>query len=126
MLIPIHFLICMILNKPCKHFLIWTRILPNPNRLPTTHSQADAEQWDDAIELMRDNLTTFSNLCSSCVHMSSVGQSRHPTLQGGIQLCVSVNYSAMYSSLQRACFFRLLLLTIVPMLVATTMVLGGC
>jgi len=76
MSVPIGFLICMIPNKPCKCFLIWTRILPDPSKLPMAHPQADAERWDDAIELMRDNLTTFSNLRGGRIHPPSfVGQS---------------------------------------------------
>jgi len=123
MSIPIGFLIRMIPNKPCERFLIWTRILPDPNKLPTSHPQADAERWDDAIELVRDNLTTFSNLRGGRVRASSfVGQSRRTALsQAGIQLYVSVNHSGVYSCSH---FFSPSLLTMVPTLVATTIGAG--
>ena len=62
MLIPIGFIILMIPNKPCEHCFILARILPDPNKLPRTHPQAEAEHWDDTIECVRDNLTMFAIL----------------------------------------------------------------
>lgn len=94
MSIPIGFLIRMIPNRPCERFLIRCKILPDPSRLPTVHPQAELERWDDAIEIVRDNLTTFANLRGGRVRASSfVGKSRRTTLsQAGIQLCVPMIY----------------------------------
>ena len=104
MSIPIGFIIRMIPNKPCERFFILTRILPDPNKLPTTHPQAEAERWDDAIERVRDNLTTFAILRGGRVRASSfVGQSRRTAAsQAGIQLCVSVICCAAYTSHKRS------------------------
>lgn len=67
MSIPIGFLICCVPNAPCKRFLIRSKILPDPSKLPTVQSQVVSKQWDDVIELVKDSLATFSNLCLSVV-----------------------------------------------------------
>lgn len=90
MSIPIGFLIRLIPNAPCERFLIWAKILPDPSKLPTVNPQALSERWDDAIELVRDNLATFANLRGGRVRASSfVGKSRQSKMdRAGIQLYV--------------------------------------
>ncbi|KAI0368013.1 calcium-translocating P-type ATPase [Pilatotrama ljubarskyi] len=73
--IPLGALIRCIPNGPVERFFIKTRLLPNPEVLPTTRPEAE---WNSAIQLVRDNLNTFSHVRGGRMRASSyVGKSRN-------------------------------------------------
>ncbi|EPQ52794.1 Ca-transporting ATPase [Gloeophyllum trabeum ATCC 11539] len=77
-------LVRLIPNKPVEKLFIKIRLLPNPNVLPTNSPQADAESWNRAIELVRDNLGTFAKVRGGRMRGSSfVGKSRNARLDEG-------------------------------------------
>ncbi|KAG9315051.1 Ca-transporting ATPase [Chiua virens] len=77
--IPLGALIRFLPNKPFEHLFISLRLLPSPEVLPTI--KPDAE-WNEAIELVRDNLATFANLRGARLRSSSfVWKSRSARLQ---------------------------------------------
>ena len=72
--IPLGALIRCIPNGPIEKFLIKVRLLPNPEVLPTARKDTE---WNSAIELVRDNLSTFSHVRGGRMRSSSyVGKSR--------------------------------------------------
>ncbi|KAI0671871.1 calcium-translocating P-type ATPase [Trametes maxima] len=76
--IPLGALIRCVPNAPVERFLIKTRLLPNPQVLPTTRPEAE---WNSAIQLVRDNLSTFSHVRGGRMRASSyVGKSRNAHL----------------------------------------------
>ncbi|KAI0636062.1 calcium-translocating P-type ATPase [Trametes polyzona] len=73
--IPLGALIRCIPNGPVEKFFIKVRLLPNPEVLPTASPEAD---WNSAIRLVRDNLSTFSHVRGGRMRASSyVGKSRN-------------------------------------------------
>ncbi|KAI0758607.1 hypothetical protein BC629DRAFT_1597920 [Irpex lacteus] len=69
-------------------FFIWTRLMRDPQELPFERPNLNTSEWNSAIELARDNLATFANLCSGHMRASSyVDRSRkaHPD-QGPVAL----------------------------------------
>jgi len=75
--IPLGALIRLIPTPPCERLFIAVRLLPNPEVLPTTRT----DEWNTAIERVRDNLSTFANLRGGRVRASSlVGKSRKAKL----------------------------------------------
>ncbi|KAI6037756.1 Ca-transporting ATPase [Pisolithus marmoratus] len=78
--LPLGALIRLLPNAPFERLFIWLRLLPRPEELPTV--KPDAAEWNSAIELVRDNLATFTNLRGGRVRSSSfVGKSRSARLQ---------------------------------------------
>lgn len=78
--IPLGALIRLLPNKPFERLFIFLRLLPSPEALPTV--KPDAE-WNEAIELVRDNLATFANLRGARVRSSSfVWKSRSARVHG--------------------------------------------
>ncbi|RDX57115.1 calcium-translocating P-type ATPase [Lentinus brumalis] len=76
--IPLGALIRMIPNGPIERFFIKVRLMPNPNVLPTTRPETE---WNTAIQLVRDNLNTFSHVRGGRMRASSyVGKSRSVNL----------------------------------------------
>ena len=76
--IPLGALIRCIPNGPIEKFLIKVRLLPNPEVLPTARKDTE---WNSAIELVRDNLSTFSHVRGGRMRASSyVGKSRNARL----------------------------------------------
>lgn len=72
--IPLGALIRLIPNGPLERLFIKVRLLPNPEVLPT--SRPDSE-WNTAIEMVKDNLTTFAHVRGGRMRASSyVGKSR--------------------------------------------------
>lgn len=72
--IPLGALIRCIPNGPIERLFIKIRLMPNPEVLPTTTPQAE---WNSAIRLVRDNLSTFSHVRGGRMRASSyVGKSR--------------------------------------------------
>ena len=72
--IPLGALLRAIPNGPVERFFIKIRLMPNPEVLPTTRPEAD---WNSAIKLVRDNLSTFSHVRGGRMRSSSyVGKSR--------------------------------------------------
>ena len=64
----------MIPNEPVERFFIKVHLMSNQEVLPTT--RADSE-WNPAIDLVRDNLATFSHVRGGRMRASSyVGKSR--------------------------------------------------
>ncbi|TDL19883.1 calcium-translocating P-type ATPase [Rickenella mellea] len=59
--IPIGFLIRLIPNPPIERLLQQLHILKDPNVLPTERPDESGE-WNSAINLVRDNLNTFSSV----------------------------------------------------------------
>lgn len=77
--IPLGALIRLLPNKPFERMLVFLRLLPGPEGLPTI--KPDAE-WNEAIELVRDNLATFANLRGGRLRSSSfVWKSRSARVQ---------------------------------------------
>ncbi|KAH0825807.1 cation transporting ATPase [Lanmaoa asiatica] len=66
--IPLGTLICLLPNKPFEQLFIFLRLLLSSEALPTI--KPDAE-WNEAIEVVCNNLTTFANLCGGCLCSSS-------------------------------------------------------
>ena len=58
--IPVGALIRTIPNKPLRKLLILLKLMPDPNVLPTTTD--DKEKYNQAIEQVRDHLSTFANI----------------------------------------------------------------
>ncbi|KAI0775069.1 calcium-translocating P-type ATPase [Trametes elegans] len=76
--LPIGALVRCIPNGPVERLFIKLRIMPNPEVLPTTSPEAD---WNSAIKLVRDNLSTFSHVRGGRMRASSyVGKSRNANL----------------------------------------------
>ncbi|KAK7690441.1 hypothetical protein QCA50_005539 [Cerrena zonata] len=66
--IPLGALIRLIPNGPLERLFMKVRLLPNPEVLPT--SRPDAE-WNTAIEMVKDNLTTFAHVRGGRMRASS-------------------------------------------------------
>lgn len=66
--IPLGALIRLLPNKPFERLFVFLRLLPSSEVLPTI--KPDAE-WNEAIELVRDNLATFVNLRGGRLRSSS-------------------------------------------------------
>lgn len=66
--IPLGALIRLLPNKPFEKLLIFLRLLPHPEELPIIRPDAE---WNEAIELVRDNLATFTNLRGGRLRSSS-------------------------------------------------------
>ncbi|KAF8440336.1 Ca-transporting ATPase [Boletus edulis BED1] len=66
--IPLGAFIRLLPNKPFERLFVLVRLLPSPEVLPTI--KPDAE-WNEAIELVRDNLATFVNLRGGRLRSSS-------------------------------------------------------
>ncbi|KAI0787507.1 calcium-translocating P-type ATPase [Fomes fomentarius] len=76
--IPLGALLRCIPNAPIERFFIKVRLLPNPEVLPT--KRPDAE-WNSAIQMVRDNLSTFSHVRGARMRASSyVVKSRNAQL----------------------------------------------
>ncbi|KAH9945065.1 calcium-translocating P-type ATPase [Epithele typhae] len=76
--IPLGALIRCLPNGPIERFFIKVRLLPNPEVIPTTRKDAE---WNSAIQLVRDNLSTFSHVRGGRMRSSSyVGKSRNVRL----------------------------------------------
>ena len=58
--IPVGALIRTIPNEPIRRLLIHLRLMQDPNALPTI--TPGAENYNSAIDLVRDNLSTFANI----------------------------------------------------------------
>ncbi|KAL6301353.1 calcium-translocating P-type ATPase [Sparassis latifolia] len=72
--IPLGALLRFIPNAPVERFLKAIRLMSNPEVLPTTRPDTE---WNSAIELVRDNLNTFSHVRGGRMRASSyVGKSR--------------------------------------------------
>lgn len=66
--IPLGALIRLLPNKPFERLLVFLRFLPSPEALPTIRPDAE---WNEAIELVRDNLATFANIRGGRLRSSS-------------------------------------------------------
>jgi P-type Ca2+ transporter type 2C len=66
--IPLGALLRLIPNEPVEMVLQKLRILPKQDVLPTQSPEA---QWNEAIQLVRDNLTTFANVRGGRLRSSS-------------------------------------------------------
>lgn len=88
MSIPIGFLLRLIPDEPVQRIFIKLHIMPNPDVLPIANPERS--EWNSAINLVRDNLTTFANIRGGRVRSSSfVGKSRSARLhEAGVQLYV--------------------------------------
>lgn len=76
--IPLGALLRCIPNAPIERLFIKVRLLPNPEVLPT--KRPDAE-WNSAIQMVRDNLSTFSHIRGARMRASSyVVKSRNAQL----------------------------------------------
>ncbi|KAI1791945.1 hypothetical protein LXA43DRAFT_1135459 [Ganoderma leucocontextum] len=76
--LPLGALLRCIPNAPLERFFIKVRLMPNPNVLPTVQPEVE---WNSAIQLVRDNLNTFSHVRGARMRASSyVGKSRNPRL----------------------------------------------
>lgn len=76
--IPLGALIRCIPNAPIERFLMKIRVLPNPDVLPTTRPDAE---WNSAIQMVRDNLSTFTHVRGARLRSSSyVVKSRNARL----------------------------------------------
>jgi len=92
---PIGFLLRLIPDEPVERLFINLRLMEDPEKpvLPTVR-----QDWNPAINLVRDNLTTFANLRGGRMRSSSfVGKSRSARLhEAGVQL-----YVLLYSPCKR-------------------------
>ncbi|KAH8109562.1 calcium-translocating P-type ATPase [Phellopilus nigrolimitatus] len=88
MSIPIGYLIRLIPNPPVERLFIKLRLLRDPSVLPTERPNVEEGEWNPAINLLRDNLTTFSNLRGGRARASSfVAKSRSTRLEeAGVRL----------------------------------------
>ncbi|KAI0925597.1 hypothetical protein AcV5_008291 [Taiwanofungus camphoratus] len=94
--IPLGALLRFIPNGPIERLFIAVGILPNPEVLPTTRPEVE---WNQAIEIVRDNLNTFAHVRGGRMRASSyVGKSRkaHPEPEHPVALCV---YEVIYDPL---------------------------
>lgn len=66
--IPLGALVRLLPNKPFERLFVFLRFLPSPEALPTIRPDAE---WNEAIELVRDNLATFANLRGGRLRSSS-------------------------------------------------------
>ena len=72
--IPLGALLRLIPNEPVERFFIKIHLMPNPEVLPTARPNVE---WNSAIDLVRDNLATFSHVRGARMRASSyVGKSR--------------------------------------------------
>ena len=89
--IPIGYLIRFIPDEPTQRLLIKLRLMADPAVpvLPTSNPERGG--WNPAINLVRDNLTTFANIRGGRLRSSSfVKKSRSARLrEAGVQLCVN-------------------------------------
>jgi len=103
--IPLGALIRLMPDAPFEKLFITLRLLPNPEVLPTT---TRPDEWNTAIDRVRDNLSTFAGLRGGRVRGSSfVGKSRKAKL-------AATNSTAPFSSM----------MLMVPSLVATSVGAG--
>ncbi|KAH8105591.1 calcium-translocating P-type ATPase [Phellopilus nigrolimitatus] len=88
MSIPIGYLIRLIPNPPVECLFIKLRLLRDPDVLPTERPNVEEGEWNPAINLLRDNLTMFSNLRGGRARASSfVAKSRSTRLEeAGVRL----------------------------------------
>jgi len=84
--LPLGYLIRLIPNGPIEKMFIKLRLMNDPNVLPVI--SPEKEQWNQAIDTVRDNLSTFANIRGARMRSSSfVRKSRSARLQeAGIQL----------------------------------------
>lgn len=87
MSIPIGYLLRLIPDELVQRILVKLHLMADPEALPVTNPERG--DWNSAINLVRDNLTTFSNVRGGRLRSSSfVGKSRSARLHdAGIQLC---------------------------------------
>lgn len=75
--IPLGALVRLMPDAPFEKLFIKVRLLPNPEVLPTKRP----DEWNTAIDRIRDNLSTFANLRGGRVRGSSfVGKARRAKL----------------------------------------------
>jgi Ca2+-transporting ATPase len=67
--IPLGIIVRLLPTKPFEKFFRFTRIMSTPEVLPTV--RPDAEGWSGAINLVRDNLSTFANIRGGRLRSSS-------------------------------------------------------
>jgi P-type Ca2+ transporter type 2C len=60
--LPLGFLLRRVPNEPCKRVFEKLRLLPKPEVLPTTRTDAAEPGISFAVEQVRDNLGTFAKL----------------------------------------------------------------
>ncbi|KAF8511511.1 calcium-translocating P-type ATPase [Gautieria morchelliformis] len=88
MSIPIGYLLRLIPDEPVQRMFVKFHLMADPDVpvLPTLN--AERGEWNPAINLVRDNLTTFANVRGGRLRSSSfVGKSRSARLQeAGVQL----------------------------------------
>ena len=84
--LPLGALLRCIPNAPLERFFIKIRLMPNPDVLPTVQPEAE---WNSAIQLVRDNLNTFSHVRGARMRASSyVGKSRNARLAPGSRVAL--------------------------------------
>ncbi|KAH7915645.1 Ca-transporting ATPase [Hygrophoropsis aurantiaca] len=66
--IPLGALIRLLPNQPFEKLFVFMRLLPTDEELPTVRPDAE---WNQAIELVRDNLATFAGLRGGRLRSSS-------------------------------------------------------
>ncbi|KDQ14940.1 hypothetical protein BOTBODRAFT_109588 [Botryobasidium botryosum FD-172 SS1] len=104
--LPLGALIRLIPNGPCERLFITLRLMPDPNKLPVVNPVAE-EEWNSAVQLVRDKLNTFSTIRGARLRGSSfVGKSRT-------------------ARLQQAGIFPSSLMTMVPTLIGASVGAGG-
>ncbi|KAG8905804.1 hypothetical protein FRB99_008229 [Tulasnella sp. 403] len=86
--LPLGFLIRCIPEAPVERLFRKLRIMSDQPVLPDTSPEKEQQQWNTAIDTVRDNLRTFANIRGGRVRASSfVRKSRSARLQeAGIQL----------------------------------------
>jgi P-type Ca2+ transporter type 2C len=96
MSIPIGYLLRLIPDEPVHRMFVKLRLMADPEVLPVTNPERG--DWNPAINLVRDNLTTFANVRGGRLRSSSfVGKSRSARLQeAGVQLSVVSAISLIY------------------------------
>jgi P-type Ca2+ transporter type 2C len=84
--LPLGFLARLIPNPPIEKLFITLRLTEDPNLLPVI--SPEKEEWNQAINTVRDNLHTFAQIRGSRMRSSSfVRKSRSARLEeAGIQL----------------------------------------
>jgi Ca2+-transporting ATPase len=69
--IPLGALVRCMPDAPFERFFILLHLLPNPEVLPTIKPNSSGEEWNSAINRVRDNLGLFSNVRGGRVRSSS-------------------------------------------------------
>ncbi|KAF8591205.1 calcium-translocating P-type ATPase [Ramaria rubella] len=88
MSIPIGYVIRLIPDEPVQRLFIKLHLMADPDVPVLPISSPERGDWNPAINLVRDNLTTFANIRGARLRSSSfVGKSRSARLQeAGVQL----------------------------------------